>query len=370
MSISVSVKKNFAFISYNHHDVKMAIWLHKKLESYKLPTEIHNEYEDSKFLRPVFRDQEDLDTGILTDELLRNLKNSKYLIVICSPHSATSRWVSGEVKVFIELGRLEYIIPFIVDGAPNSGDENECFPQSLLEYVGEHPDRELLGISIAEVGREKAFVRVVSRMLGVNFDELWKRHERERRRRIMAWSIGIPFAACLIYYFAVPVSLSIQVVDENHSLPMPSDAVLIVANAEYSLSSIDTTITINTIPGYYRWQKIPIQFSSTYYMPIVEEYKLGIGVKNTEVIRIRRDSLFALYAGMVVDLNGEPVEHAEVQIGDSIAYTDSRGCFRLMFRVEQQSEYKKLRITQFGKQTIIRDDECPSADLRYIMYNE
>ena len=53
----MSVKNCYAFISYNHRDIKAAKWLHKKLESYKLPTEIHNEYEDSKYLRPVCRDQ-------------------------------------------------------------------------------------------------------------------------------------------------------------------------------------------------------------------------------------------------------------------------------------------------------------------------
>lgn len=361
--------KNYAFISYNHRDVKAAKWLHRKLESYKLPTEIHNEFEDSQYLRPVFRDQEDLNTGILGDELKKHLESSKYLIVICSPNSSKSEWVSNEVKAFIEWGRLEYIIPYIIDGTPNSSDEKECFPKSLLEYAGEHPDRELLGISIAEVGREKAFVRVVSRMLDVSFDELWKRHERERRRRIIALSIGIPFFACLFYYFAMPVSLTIQVVDENHRLPMPSDAVLVVANAEYPLSSLDTTVTINTIPGYYRWLRIPIKFSSTYYMPIAKEFKLGMGIKNNEVVRVERDSLFAIYAGIVIDMNGEPVEQAEVQIGDSIAYTDDRGCFRLVFSVKEQSEYKELRITKYGKQTIIRDDECPSLDLRYIIHN-
>jgi hypothetical protein len=101
--------------------------------------------------------------------------------------------------------------------------------------VSKYPNRELLGISTAEVGREKAFIRVVSRMLDVSFDELWKRHERERRRRIIAWGIGTPIVAGLLYYLAIPVSLEIQIMDDNHHLPMPKDAVLIVANAEYPL---------------------------------------------------------------------------------------------------------------------------------------
>lgn len=362
--------KRYAFISYNHHDHKMAKWLHRKLESFKLPTEIHNEFEDSKYLRPIFRDQEDLDAGVLGDELRKHLRSSKYLIIICSPNSAKSEWVSNEVRTFIEWGRLKYIIPFIIDGTPNSGGEDECFPSSLREYVAENPDRELLGINILEVGQEKAFVRVVSRMLGVSFDELWKRHERERRRRIIAWSIGIPIVTSLLYYFAIPISLNIRLVDANHCLPMPDDAVLTVANAEYSLDRLDTTITINTIPGYYRLLKIPIKFSSTYYMPISGEIKLGMGINNTKVIRIERDSVFAIYAGSVTDVDGKPVEQAKVQVGDSIAYTDDKGHFKLMFSVEEQSEYKKLRIEKAGMKSIARNDECPSSELKYIMHYE
>lgn len=364
------VKKKYAFISYNHCDVKMAKWLHRKLESYRLPAEIHNEFENSRYLRPVFRDQEDLNTGILGDELRKHLEESKYLIVICSPNSAKSTWVSNEVKAFIEWGRLEYIIPFIIDGIPNCGGDNECFPFSLCQYINEHSDQELLGVNIREVGCEKAFVRVVSRMLGVSFDELWKRHERERRKRIIAWGVGTPIVASILYYFAIPVSLDIRVVDDNHRLPIPTDAVLVVANAEHPLHCLDTTITINNILGYYRGRTVPIRFSSTYYMQIDSEINLGLGVKNTKALKIVRDSSFAIYAGVVVDFGGVPIEQAMVQVGDSITYTDNKGFFRLVFNVEEQSEYKRIRIEKTGKKAITRDDECPSNNLKYIMYDK
>ncbi len=368
--VNEKIKKNYAFISYSHHDIKIARWLHRKLESYKLPSEIHNEFENSKYLRPIFRDQEDLNTGVLGDELHKNLDNSKYLIVICSPNSVKSKWVSDEVKHFIECGRLEYIIPFIIDGVPNIGREDEIFPSSLSEYIKEHPDKELLGISTSEIGYEKAFIRVVSRMLGVSFDELWKRHERERRRRIITWSIATTIAVTLLYYVAVPISLDIKVVDAHHHLPIPEDAVLVVATTEYPLDFLDTTITINDIPGYCRGRKVPISYSSTYYKSIEDEVNLGMGMNKTKTLMIERDSSFAIYAGTVVDIDGMPIEQVMVQIGDSIMYTNSRGYFKFVFSVADQSECKALRIEKYGKKTIIRDDECPSYDLKYIMYDE
>ena len=362
--------KNYAFISYSHHDMKMAKWLQKKLESYKLPTEIHNEFEDSRYLRPVFRDQDGLNTGVLGEELRKHLESSKYLIVICSPFSAQSVWVNDEIKAFISWGRWEYIIPFIVDGRPNSFDSEECFPKALSAYVKEHPDRELLGINQPEFGRENAAIRVISRMLGVEFDELWNRHERERRKKRIIWSLISPLVAFLLYFFIFPVSLTVHVIDDNHQLPFPSDAVLKVANAEYSLNILDTTITIHSVPGYYRFRTIPVSFSSTFYHPLSSHIRIGAGTTETTVLRIERDSTFAIYAGYVYDTDGKPIADATVQIDDSITNTDGKGYFRIEFSVDLQSEYKSIRIDKPGKRAIVRDDECPGNNMQYIMHDD
>ena len=140
------IKQNYAFISYNRHDVKWAKWLRRKLEWYRLPSEIHNEFEDSRYIRPVFRDRDELTSGVLNDELRQRLEASKYLIVICSPHAALSQWVSDEVQAFIDMGRLEYIIPFIVEGDETS------FPTSLKTWNEKHSDRTLLGIAVNDDG--------------------------------------------------------------------------------------------------------------------------------------------------------------------------------------------------------------------------
>lgn len=362
--------KYYAFISYNHCDVNMAKWLHRRLEFYKLPTRISNEIEASKYLRPIFRDQDDLNTGVLSDELKKHLKSSKYLIVICSPNSANSQWVSDEVKAFIEWGRLEYIIPFIVIGTPNSGNGKECFPMSLRDYVAEHPDRELLGVNIDEVGKEKAFIRVVSKMLGVSFDELWRRHERERRRRLLAWSIGTPVVMALLYYLAFPVTLTIEILDDQHHLPLPENAILNVNGAEYPLNNLDTIIQIEDIPGYYRGRELSVSFVATYYDSINQPMKIGIGSKEIYQINLRRDGTFSTFAGTIIDENGNPLNQVEVQIEGMTTQTNAEGWFIIEFPTERQSASKSILIRKSGMQDIMREDECPSKELRYVMHFE
>ena len=175
------MKQYYAFISYKREDEEWAKWLQNKLEHYKLPSNLNGRSDLPKDIRPVFRDQSDLAGGVLAEEINKALENSQYLIVICSQRAARSEWVGKEVQTFIEMGRTDKIIPFIVGGEPHSENmEEECLPLSLKALPKE---QELLGVNINEMGRDAAAVKVVARMFGLRFDELWQRHEREAKKR-------------------------------------------------------------------------------------------------------------------------------------------------------------------------------------------
>ena len=126
-------KKFFAFISYQRQDEEYAEWLRKKLEHYRLPSSLRKKYASlPKEIRPIFRDALELTGGFLAQEIEQALEQSKFLIVVCSPRSARSPWVNKEVEYFIQSGRTQYIIPYIIDGEPFAQDEsNECFPPAL-----------------------------------------------------------------------------------------------------------------------------------------------------------------------------------------------------------------------------------------------
>lgn len=175
----------YAFISYKREDEMWAKWLQKKLESYGFPVALRKDNPSlPQKIRPIFRDQSDLSGGNLKEEIEKGLAESKYLIVICSPRSAKSPWVSKEVRYFIDCGRENYIIPFIIGGSPNaSNPEDECFPEGLRLLSGE---REILGININEMGRDAAAIKVIARMFNLRFDTLWQRHERDKRRKRFA----------------------------------------------------------------------------------------------------------------------------------------------------------------------------------------
>lgn len=186
----------YAFISYSRKDEKWAKWLQRKLEGYRLPRSVRKESGGRipKYLRPVFRDKTDLTVGqSVSQNLRRELAESRYLIVICSPHSAQSSFVDLEIRNFQELGRSDRIIPFIVSGTPSpkKPSEKQCYPPALSQG-----SETMLGVSLKELSANKALVKVVAAMVGLKFDHLWQRHNRHRRLRRL---VTVPALGLLLF---------------------------------------------------------------------------------------------------------------------------------------------------------------------------
>lgn len=177
----------FAFISYTGVDRKWASWLHKRLESYKIPTGLGGDNEQlPKSLRPVFWYKKDLSGTVLSKALCQELDDSRFLVVVCSPEASRSEWVNDEVSRFIETGRADKIIPFVVNGEPHAARaEDECLPPALRALPRE---MELRAICVADQGKRHALVDVIATMLGLRFDALWQRYRRQRQKMMRLWA--------------------------------------------------------------------------------------------------------------------------------------------------------------------------------------
>jgi hypothetical protein len=99
-----------AFISYNSRDRRIATWLHRALERYRVPKRLHGRASRlgpvGARLPPVFRDRDELAASADLGEAIRAaLANAATLIIICSPGAVASYWVNAEIRAFIALGR-------------------------------------------------------------------------------------------------------------------------------------------------------------------------------------------------------------------------------------------------------------------------
>jgi WD40 repeat protein len=201
--------KYWAFLSYSHTDRQWGDWLHKALETYRIPRRlIGKESRDGKIparVFPVFRDREELPVSAdLSSNIDEALRESRYLIVICSPRSAQSRWVGEEIKTFKKLGREDRILALIVDGEPNASDgkegfkpEDECFHEALRYRWSQNG--EALAIRSEPIaadaredkdGRNNAKLKLLAGLLGVNYDDL-KQRDNERRIRRLRFVVAV-----------------------------------------------------------------------------------------------------------------------------------------------------------------------------------
>ena len=199
-----------AFISYSHHDAGWARWLHRALETYTVPKRLIGGATTrgviGKRLGAVFRDREELSSEADLDAAVtRSLAESQFLIVICSPDSARSKWVNQEVLAFKRLGREDAILTLVVAGEPASADlSRNCFCDALrfrLDHTGKLSETPIEPLSAdargQSDGRRLALLKIISGLLGVKLDELQQRDAQRRHRKMMVISLA-SFAGMLL----------------------------------------------------------------------------------------------------------------------------------------------------------------------------
>jgi WD40 repeat protein len=194
-----------AFISYRHvePDRKWAKWLHRRMESYRVPHRLAREHQLPRRVGPIFRDEEELAASSdLSAGIRQALDASNYLIVVCSPRTPASRWVDAEVDHFKKLGRGDHVLALLIEGEPA-----EAFPRSLrtIRPAAIAPDPALsesiaalepLAADVrpstsegASYRRRMATLRLLATVLGCRFDDLRQR-EQERRTRVLVYVVA------------------------------------------------------------------------------------------------------------------------------------------------------------------------------------
>jgi len=192
-----------AFLSYSHSDEKLAGWLHRRLETYRIPGNVAPEVGVKglfgRRLGKVFRDRAEFAAGgELIEEIRAALHRSEHLIVLCSPKAAASTYVNAEIEYFASLGKTGRIIPVIVEGDPPM-----CFPAALR--FG--PERLGADLRIDKDGRDAGSLKVLAGLLGVGQDDLFRRERRRQRNSLLLLS-GVAAAFACIAVFAVIQTLS------------------------------------------------------------------------------------------------------------------------------------------------------------------
>ena len=352
--------KYYAFISYNSKDTVWGKRVQRKLEHYRMPATLCNERGWKRTpIRPVFFAPTDIQPGGLTDELQERLKASRNLVVICSPNSAQSDWVGKEIEFFHSLGRTSNIHFFIVDGKPHSGDPStECF-NPVIDKLGLP---EILGANIHErnyrwpwLNKERAYVQLVSKLLGVEFDAIWQRHKRLLFRKALAWFFGI--AAVIAALVAVwignqPFDTTVRLNEasvHNDQLPPMHDAVVTISLDNESKSdtilSIDQTGQFTNIPHRYLDKKVRMTFACLNFPYDFLPLDTTLLLNRDVTLNIHRDP--KVYGQVSFGLFNPETETfitgTRLEVAGQVVTTDKEGHVSLFVPLEKQRKSYQVK---------------------------
>ncbi|WP_136162697.1 toll/interleukin-1 receptor domain-containing protein [Sphingomonas flavalba] len=209
-----------AFLSYSHRDKRVAAWLHRTLETYRVPSKLVG--RPTAFgpvparLTPIFRDRDELSAAAdLGEAITSALAESLFLIVVCSPASARSPWVNEEIATFKRMHGEQRVLALITGGEPYASATpetagQECFPPALRfklidGAVSDQPAEPIAADLRAEAdGKRLAALKLVAGLTGLSLDDLVQRETQRRMRRLMiavgAASTGMLLTSALALY--------------------------------------------------------------------------------------------------------------------------------------------------------------------------
>ncbi len=196
-----SVARYRAFISYSHADKPVADWLHRALETYRVPPKLVGTSTRvgivPRRLTPIFRDRDELSaTHDLGGALTAALEESMFLLVICSPAAARSRWVAEEILAFRRLHGEHRVLAVIAAGEPGHPD-HECFPAPLRFVLGANGELtdEIAHPIAADLregkdGRQLGKLKLIAGVTGLRLDDVVQREGQRRMRRLVVIASG------------------------------------------------------------------------------------------------------------------------------------------------------------------------------------
>ncbi len=222
-----SLTRYYAFLSYSHKDWLLADWLHRELERFRVPRALAGRLTANgvipQRLTPIFRDEHELAAGDLAQEIKAALSASQFLVVLCSPDAAKSRWTNQEIEEFKRTRPEGCVLAAIASGEPLASnipgrEDEECFPPALMQKydrLGRPTGRRTEPLAADLRGdddqRRQGFLKLVAGMLGIGLDELVRR-ETTRRQRRLAW-----LAAASLSGMAVTSTLAVAAIESRNS---------------------------------------------------------------------------------------------------------------------------------------------------------
>lgn len=232
-----------AFICYKHGpiDSEAARILQNKLEHFRAPRKVS---ERRYPFKRIFVDEGELSScADFGEQVCAALKNSGWLIVICSPDTPLSPWVKLEIDTFLKFHDRSRILAVLTGGEPETS-----FPEQLLGT------KEVLAADARGADRKEivkrlkgdTLLKIAAPMLGITFDSLKQRRRAYRYKQI---------AGVATLLTAIALAFSGYAYRQARIIANQADALLeeytrtLISQSEYYVKEAQELIESNNIVG-------------------------------------------------------------------------------------------------------------------------
>jgi hypothetical protein len=224
--------------------------------------------------------------------------------------------------------------------------------------------REILGVNIKEkdvdkmfflyrwplVGswlqRERAYMQLISRLLNLEFEQLWSYQKIRLAERIIAWIVGIILVLSALSYTwyanqTVDITTSLKEISvRNNNLPPLKDAIVTLVYDNKTevdtIHSMDTCAIFTKIHRRYLNTEVRMKVTCRDFVDVDTTFKLSKDV----ALNIQRDS--SVYGNVHFRLwnpdMGKPVANAEIEIAGHTTTSDEDGRVKLFVPLEFQEK--------------------------------
>lgn len=243
---NLSAVKYDAFVCYKHGsiDSAAALTLQRALENYHAPKGVA---EKRKPFGRIFVDEGELSSCADFGQQIREaLRNSGWLIVICSPDTPQSPWVQQEIDIFLEEHNNDRskILAVLVGGNPESsfppqlrGDASGAGEVFAAHALSDTPQ------AAAKLLKRDALLKIAAPMLGTTYDTLKQRHKIFRLQKITAATACLLMAAIGFGSYAMDRANVIEKqairIEEEYEKALINESLFLTEQAQKRLDNND-----------------------------------------------------------------------------------------------------------------------------------
>lgn len=250
-----------------------------------------------------------------------------------------------------------------MDGSPNSIDvERECY-NPIIKELGIN---EILGANINEkisvfpwINKERAYVQLITKLLDVEFDSIWKRHKRQLKNLYSLCCLCVLSILCtllLVRYISLPVDVNLRVNEITpyiKSLPNTKKTIVNLYLGEDvksdTIYSFFNSAIFKNVPHRFLGEKVRVSiYRADYYSVdtiLVLRRDLNVGLSRNEAYygSIR----FKLYHP------DKLISNCKIKIGDVETISDINGYVSVDIPLKEQQPFYKVESELTLADTII-----------------